>query len=348
MSIRAWITVITFTLLGLVIFFAWPEIYKAWLLLGQVNLWILSLLVPVQLISYYATGGMIFSYLRSKGNLKKTSQWQMARMSLELNFVNHIVPSGGAAGFSYLGWVLNRHGVSAGRATMAQIVRFVLTFVAFILIMIIAFVYLTLDHQVDRVIVLICSGLVIGMIAFSFFLVFVVGSRARLVRFSAWLTKKVNKFVSKITGGKRKGIVKPSLIENFFVEMHEDYVEIRRDVKILRTPFIWSVVNILMDVLLVWLAFFALGYQVSPAIIFIAYGVSSVASVASVMPGGAGVYEAIMIAFLASAGVPADIAIAGTLLARVILVLGTVLFGYIFYQLTIMKYGKSPATKTDI
>jgi hypothetical protein len=49
-----------------------------------------------------------------------------------------------------------------------------------------------------------------------------------------------------------------------------------------------------------------------------------------------------MIAFLASAGVPADIAIAGTLVARVTLLLGTVIFGYLFYQLTIVKYGKNP------
>jgi uncharacterized membrane protein YbhN (UPF0104 family) len=48
-----------------------------------------------------------------------------------------------------------------------------------------------------------------------------------------------------------------------------------------------------------------------------------------------------MIAFLASAGVPAEVAIAGTLLARATLLVGTILFGYIFYQLTINKYGKS-------
>lgn len=334
-------------LLALVIVFAWPEIHKAWNLLGSVNLWILSLLIPVQLISYYATGGMIFSYLRSKGNLKKTSHWQMTRMALELNFVNHIIPSGGAAGFSYLGWVLSRHGVSAGRATMAQVIRFVLTFVSFIIIMLIAFAALTLDHKVDRVIVLICSALVLMMVVFTFLLVFLAGNRARLVRFSGWLTKITNKFITKITRGKKKNSVKVDVIEHFFLEMHDDYIEIRKDSKILRMPFMWSVMNIVMDVLLVWLAFLALGFTVSPAIIFIAYGVSSVASVLSALPGGAGVYEAIMITFLASAGVPADMAIAGTILARVVLVLGTILFGYIFYQLTILKYGKAP-TKSDI
>ncbi|HRN97465.1 MAG TPA: lysylphosphatidylglycerol synthase transmembrane domain-containing protein [Candidatus Saccharibacteria bacterium] len=348
LSFRTWVTIITTALLVLVIVFAWPEIHKAYNLLGSVNLWILSLLIPVQLISYFATGGMIFSYLRSKGNLRDTTRWQMTRMALELNFVNHIIPSGGAAGFSYLGWVLGRHGVSPGRATMSQIVRFVLTFISFILIMLIAFAALTLDHKVDRPIVLICSALVLMMVVAMFLFVFLAGNRARLVRFSAWFTKTSNKFITKITRGKKTNVVKLAAIENFFLEMHEDYIEIRKDSKILRMPFVWSIMNIVMDVLLVWLAFWSLGYMVNPAIIFIAYGVSSVASVLSVMPGGAGVYEAIMIAFLASAGVPPGMAIAGTLLARVVLVLGTILFGYVFYQLTIMKYGKAPVSKSDI
>lgn len=348
MSFRTWVTIITTALLALVIVFAWPEIRKAWDLLGSVNLWILALLIPVQLISYFATGGMIFSYLRSKGNLKKTTRWQMTRMALELNFVNHIIPSGGAAGFSYLGWVLSRHGVSAGRATMSQIVRFVLTFITFIIIMIIAFAALTLDHKVDRYIVLICSGLVLMMVVFTFLLIFLAGNRARLIRFSAWLTETTNRFIYKITRGRKKEPVKLDVIEHFFLEMHDDYIEIRKDSKILRVPFVWSIMNIVMDVLLVWLAFWSLGYMVNPAIIFIAYGVSSVASVLSALPGGAGVYEAIMIAFLASAGVPPGMAIAGTLLARVVLVLGTILFGYVFYQLTILKHGKAPVSKSDI
>jgi uncharacterized protein (TIRG00374 family) len=75
--------------------------------------------------------------------------------------------------------------------------------------------------------------------------------------------------------------------------------------------------------------------------LFIAFGISSIVSVFSATPGGAGIYEAIMIAFLASAGTPTEVAIAGTLLARTTLLIGTVIFGYIFYQLTINKYGKA-------
>jgi uncharacterized protein (TIRG00374 family) len=342
MSFRSWVTIITLILLGLVVFFAWPQISHAWSLLGQINLWILSILIPVQLFSYYAIGGMIFSYLRSKGNLKTTTHWEMTRMALELNFVNHIMPSGGAAGFSYLGWVLARHGVRPGRATMAQIVRFALAFLSFIAILVIAVIGLALDHQIDRVIIAISFALAFIAAGGTIGMIYVIGSKARLAAFSGWLTRTINNVVSRLTRGKTRQAVNPETFESFFGELHQDYLEIRHDKRILIRPLIWAIFLNLSDVALLSISFLALGVWVNPAILFVAFGASSIASIVSVTPGGAGVYEAIMIAFLASAGVPADIAIAGTLVARVTLLFGTVVFGYLFYQLTILKYGKTP------
>lgn len=343
MSFRSWVTIITLILLALVVFFGWGEIMQAWGLLGQVSVGILLLLIPVQIFSYYATGGTIFSYLRSKGNLKTTNHWQMARMSLELNFVNHILPSGGAAGFSYLGWVLHRFGVSPGRATMAQIVRFALTFVSFIVMLVVTVIALTLDHKIDRVIIMICTALAFATIGATILAVYIISNKARMLRFAGWLTRTINKFLLKVSRKKERKPVKLKVIEDFFSELHQDYLEIRREKKILAKPFVWALLGNISDVALLFIAFWALGFIINPAMLFVAYGISSIASVFTATPGGAGVYEAVMIAFLASAGVSADVAIAGTLLARVTLLLGTILFGYAFYQLTVSKYGKSPS-----
>lgn len=342
MSLRGWLTTITTILLVVVIYFAWPEIMKAWNLLGSVNLWILALLIPVQFFSYYATGGMIFSYLHAKGEIKEMSHWGTTRLALELNFVNHILPSGGAAGFSYLSWVLSRFGVTVGRSTMAQLIRFTLTFLSFVLLLMVAVAWLILDHQIDRTIILLCSGLVVLAVGATLLTVYVIASKPRLEKFSAWLTKKVNAFVRRVTRGKRKNVMKVAVLEKFFGDLHEDYLAIRRDKRILAKPFIWATLANIADVALIWIAFWSLGYAVSPAMLFVAFGLASIASAVSVTPGGAGVYEAIMIAFLATGGVPAEAAIAGTLLARVTLVIGTILFGYFFYQLTVNKYGKRP------
>lgn len=341
MSFRSWVTIITFILLALVVYFGWGQITLAWGLLGSVNLWIWALLIPVQLASYYATGGMIFSYLLSKGNLQDTTHWQMTRIALELNFVNHILPSGGAAGFSYLGWVLGRHGVSAGRATMAQIIRFVLAFISFVSIVIIAVIVLAFDHQIDRTIIVISTLLVFIATGGTTLIIYLVGNHKRLIAFSGVVTRTVNKIASWLMSKNKRQVLKLESVETFFTDIHTDYLEIRREKKILIIPLLWSIVANLLDVSLILIAFLSLGFLVNPATLFIAFGIASIISIFSASPGGAGVYEASMIAFLASAGVEPDKAIAGTLLARATLLVGTILFGYIFYQLTINKYGKA-------
>ncbi len=340
LSFRGWLTIITLALLTLVVVAAWPEIAKAWGLLGQVNLWILALLIPVQFFSYYATGGMIFSYLRAKGNLQDMSHWSMTRLALELNFVNHILPSGGAAGFSYLAWVLSRHKVSVARSTMAQLIRFVLTFLSFIVLLVVAMTILTFNHQIDRTIIIVGSVLVIAAIGATLGGIWLIKSNARLHRFSAWLTKVSNKFVAWITRGRKKNIVKGSVVLEFFDGLHDDYLAIRKDRRILIRPFIWAIIANMLDVALIWISFWALGFALDPALLFVAFGIASIAGAVSVTPGGAGVYETVMVAFLAASGVTPEVAIAGTLLARVSLLSGTILFGYLFYQITVLKYGK--------
>lgn len=345
MSFRTWVSIGTIVLLGIVIILGWPEIVEAFRLLRQVDVWILLLMIPIQIFSYYATGGMIFSYLKSKGDLKNTSHWEMTRMALELNFVNHILPSGGAAGFSYLGWVLGRHGIKAGRATMAQIVRFFLTFVSFVLLLVIAVLIVAIDEGVSRFVLLVSSGLVASAVFGSLFLLYVIGNKMRLHMFARWIVRASNAVVRRFTAGRKKNVVKLEPIEEFFTDLHKDFEEIKREKKILSRPFIWAVVANIADVALIFIAFWSLGLPVNPAMLLIAYGIASIVSVLSITPGGAGIYEAIMITFLASAGVEPHMAIAGTLLARVFLMLGTIAFGYIFYQLTIMRYGKSSAQR---
>lgn len=340
LSFRGWLTVVTLVLLTIVVIAAWPEIVKAWGLLGQVNWYILLLLIPVQLASYYATGGMIFAYLRAKGNLENVSHWAMTRMALELNFVNHILPSGGAAGFSYLAWVLSRYKVSVSRSTMAQIIRFVLTFLSFVALLIVAIIILALTGHLERATIFIAIGLVIAAVGGTAILIWLVRSNERLRRFSVWLTTTVNRFVKWVTRGKKRKVVKEKLFLEFFQGLHDDYLSIRRERKILIIPFIWALIANILDVALLWVAFWALGYTIDAPLLFVAFGVASIASALSVTPGGAGVYEAIMVAFLASSGISPEIAIAGTLLARVTLLGGTIAFGYVFYQLRLGQNGK--------
>lgn len=342
MSFRMWVTLITIVLIAGTIYFAWGEIVEAWNLMGQANLWILSLLIPMQIFSYYATGGVIFSYLRAKGDIKQVNRRQMTRMALELNFVNHIIPSGGAVGFTYLGWLLSRFGVRAGRATMAQIVRFGLTFATFLVLLIVSVIWLAIDHEVDRIVYILCSIMAVLCIAGVFAIIYIISGRRRLVKFSQGVERLINKVVKFFTRGRKTEAFEEGVIQNFFEELHDDYEAIKKDKKILLKPFLWALWAHITDVLMFVIAFLALGAWVNPAVVFIAMGIAAVVAVVSLVPAGAGATEFVMVTFFIAAGVPLDLALAGTLLARILLVMGTILFGYFFYQHTMSTYGKNP------
>ena len=339
MKFRTWINVITIILLALVVYLSWGQISEAWGLLGRVDLRIFVLMVPVQFFSYYAVGEVMFSYLRSKGELNNMSRWGMTRVALELNFVNHIIPVSGIAGFSYLGVVLKTHGVSVGRATMAQLIRYATMFVVFVMMILTSVIMLSFDQKVSRAIIIISAAFVMATVVSAVLVIYFISNRKRLVIFSNWLTRAVNKTIFKLSLGRKKQLLKLQKVEEFFTDIHQDYVEILSDKKILIRPFIWSLASNIFDVSLIFIAFLALGVFVNPATLIIACGISSFTAIFAATPGGSGVYEAIMIAFLASAGVSPDVAIAGTLLARATVLAGTIIFGFIFYQLTIHKYG---------
>lgn len=144
-----------------------------------------------------------------------------------------------------------------------------------------------------------------------------------------------------VSFGRRRRVLDGKKVEAFFDDLHGDYVVLRHDKSLLRWPFIWGLLFTIGDVALFAITFWALGTLVNPAVILIAYGLAVVAGFFMITPGGAGAYEAIMVSFLAIAGVPSGVAIAGILLTRVILLFGTIILGYVFYQHAVLVYGKS-------
>ena len=338
MSFRRWLNIATIVLIVVILFFARHEMVAAWGLLERVNIWILLLVFPLQFISYYSTGAMIFSYLRAKGDLAKVKSIEMAQMALELNFVNHILPTGGFSGASYMTWRLSKMGVSSGRATLAQVVRFGATFAAFLVLLLVAVILITIDGSINRLTILVSSAMA-SMIVFGTVLVtYVIGSDSRLQAFSRLLDRAINGFWQKLLRRKTT-LIEHAMIRKFFEDLHNDYVALRSDPGMLKKPFVWGIVFNLAEVAAYVATFTALGSFVNPAPILIAVGIASMAGLFVITPGGAGAYEALMILFLSSAGINPATALAGVLLTRVILILLTISSGYVFYHNALKKYG---------
>lgn len=284
MSFRAWLSIATFALIGVIIFFSRHELLRAFELLGQVNLWILALLLPVQLIMYFAGGEMMFSYLRAKKVIDKVPPATQARMALEMNFVNHVLPSAGVSGVSYMTWRLSKLGIPAGRATMAQVVRFAMGFLSFIVLLVISVLIVTIDGNLNRWIILVSAALVTFMGGTMAGGIYLISNRKRIDKFAVWLTKTANHLVWKLTKGRKRVVLHANKVEEFFDDMHRDFEALMKDKRLLVKPFLWGILFTAMDVAVFWVTFWALGQPINPAPILIAYGVATLAGFIVVTP----------------------------------------------------------------
>lgn len=341
MSFRKWLNVFTLVVIVVTLLALRDELVRAFELLQRVNLWILVWIVPFQLVSYWASGEMLFSYLKQRNTLKDVHPWETARMALELNFVNHILPSGGVSGASYMTWRLSKLGVGTGRSTLAQAVRIAAQFLSYAFLLLIAVLLVTIDSGVNRFIILVSSALASTIIFGTLILIYMINHKRRLESFSRIIAGAVNK-VSRLVTRKKKNLLSSVVVERFLGELHDDYMALKSDPRVLIRPFLWGILFNVCEVTMFFLAFWALGSIVNPAPILIAVGVASVGAFFLVTPGGAGGYEALMVLFLTSAGINAGTVLAGVLLARTILILMTIGTGYIFYHQALKKYGKAP------
>lgn len=341
MSFRRWLNIFTVLIIVTMLYTLRDELLRAWELLGRVDVGILLLIIPLQFLCYYAGGASIFSYLNQRGHKYKANGWDMTRMALELNFVNHILPTAGMSGLSYMTWRLGKLGVNSGRATLAQVVQLFTQFASFVVLLMVAVLVVTLDAGINRLTILGASSLVAAVIIGTMIVWYIIDSERRLERFSRALARLVNGFMRKVLRRKRD-LLSAEVVEFFFHELQDDYRALKREPRLLIRPFLWGIIYNLTQVSLFFFTFLALGSLVNPATILLALGVASVVGAFLITPGGAGGYEAIMVLMLTSSGVNGAAALAGVLLARVILILLTIGSGYLFYYLALRKYGRQP------
>lgn len=345
-SWRTWLSLFSAIIIVLVLFVSREELGRAWELMHQVNIWLLlSLLIPLQILSYYATGETLFSFLRSQGRAKRISIVSFARLSLEMNFVNHILPSAGVSGVSYMGWRLRHYGVAISKSTTAQLVRVVATFGGYAIILAIAVLFLVLDGSINRWISLVTLILVTAIFLLGVGLIYIFEHKSRLPQFARWLVRGVNAIVRLATFGRiEQKISSPAPLVAFFEDIRQDYKYIRLHKSVLVVPVIWGMVFTILEVSMFFATFWALGHPINIAALVVAYGLAGAAAIFTVTPGGAGVYEVVMVGFLTAAGIDPRVGIAGIILTRVLLMLGTIVAGYYFYQQALLKHGKRPDT----
>lgn len=376
---RKILTILTLVLVVFVVWQARSDIFQAVDYLSRTNLFFIILLIPEQLFMYYCAGQIFFSYMAAKErakkadksndsiadksyeqdkksntsrsvsrNPKKFSSWMLARISFELNFVNHAIPSGGFAGLGYITWRLKEFGSSVGQTSFMYVLRYAITILANQFQTIVAIIVLIsvggiADNAwwVVGLTSLICLGIVFALAA----IVIIASSRKRIEWFAKISVKFINSLVRTITFGRKRSVLEFKKVEDYFLDIYKDLMIARRNKKILIHPIVWGIVYSFFEVATYWLVGISMGHWEILPQIMVAEAIASVVGAVMLTPGGVGGYEGVMIFVMSVLGVEAGLATAVVITTRVIVLVGTIVSGYGFYQNAISKIGKKEREK---
>ncbi len=330
--LRLLITLVTFVAFAGLIVAVRHQIFDTFLRLGDVNAWALLLMLPLQVFDYHSQTKLYQGFFKLLSS--PVEYWPMYRAALELNFVNTVFPSGGVSGFSFFGLRMRRLGVSTGKATLVQLMRCILIFIGFQILMVVGLLLLAIGGHANSLMILVAGSLVTLLFVFTFGLAFVIGSRRRIDSFFTFITRIVNRIIH-VVRPNHPETINIAKARQAFTELHENYLLIKGNYRTLKQPLIYGMLINLAEILTIYVVYIAFGHWVNPGGVIIAYAIANFAGLISVLPGGVGIYEALMTAVLAGAGVSPAISIPVTVMYRVLNMLIQLPIGAYFYHQTL-------------
>ncbi len=235
------------------------------------------------------------------------------------------------SGFSYFSLRLKRLGISTGKATLVQTMKFVMLFVSFEILLVVGLVCLAIGGKANGFVILIGSSIATFLFVGTLGTAFLIGSERRINSFFTYITRFLNRMIHLVRPNHPETI-SIARVQKTFTELHENYQILKQDYRLLIGPAICAFIANLSEILAVYVVYIAFGHWVNPGAVILAYAVANFAGLISVLPGGVGIYEALMTGTLVAAGVPAAISIPVTVMYRVLNITIQIIPGYFFYH----------------
>jgi uncharacterized protein (TIRG00374 family) len=339
------ITVVTLLALLVLIYFSRQQIGETLSNFGRVQTSFLLLIILWKFLVFHGYSKMYIEMFKILG--KKIEYWAMFKITLELNFVNNIFPSGGVTGFSYFGLKMYEFGISAGKSTLVQAMRFINTFVSFQVFILVGLLVLAVAGQANDLTILVASSLTTLLVVGTILLAYIIRSRERISGFFTFIAKVLNRLIH-LVRPKDPETISIAAARKMFYELHDNYLEIKKDIGKLKKPIIYISLANFGEIAALYSVFLAFGHPVNPGAVIIAYAIANFAGLISVLPGGIGIYEGLMVAVLATGGVPPAVSIPAVIMYRILTMAVQLPIGYYFYHQTINSKGGIGKNINDI
>lgn len=253
---------------------------------------------------------------------------------MELNFINNVFPSGGVSGISYFGARMRSESqnVTAGRATLVQLMKLIMLYLSFEVLLVIGIFLLALEGNINSL-VLLTSAVIATCIVFATVLfAYILARKSRVEHFHVWLVKVYNGVLRTVTRNPSRKHEGLSHVHFLLIELQGNFMTIRKEYTKLKLPLLHALFANLSEILCIYVVYIAFGEWVNLGAVIVAYSVANFAGAISVLPGGVGIYEALMTTVLVACGIPLALSLPVTIMYRVLSSAIQLPPGYYFYH----------------
>lgn len=288
--------------------------------------YVLGLIVVIQLVSYFFNAMYYRSFLRIFEY--EVDVPHLYRTSITLNYVNQIFPSAGISGASFLSRELR--GVPVGKSTLTQLFRYVFTYLSFIAVLTLGFVFLFFSHEASDLSGRLAAFLILLIIIISLLLAALLGNRRLLEGIGQRLVGFFNRVAQRFTRRKRQ--VSDQQVRRFFDELYTGFAVLFAKKGAWTQPLTFAFLGNLAEVATVYVVFLAFGVVPNPGIVVAGYALANIAGLASFVTLGLGAYEGTMVAAYTALGLPFALSFAVTIVYRALNMWLFLPVGFYFYR----------------
>lgn len=326
---RTILTIATFIALAVLIYSLRKDIGGVIQNLAKVNSFALLLIIPFEMWNYDSYARFYINIFKTIG--EKVRYWPMYRLNLELNFINHILPSGGVSGISYFNIRMRSQGVSGAKSALSQVMKLFLLYSSFQPLLILGLFLLALRGHASNLVIMVTSSLITLLVVGSLLVIYIIEDKSRINSSLTLITRILNRLIN-VVRRRHPETINLERAQKTFIELHDNYMLLKSRWHELKRPFIYMTLANITELGALYSVYVAFGQLVNVGAVILAYAVANFAGLISVLPAGIGIYEGLMTAVLAATGIPAELSIPVTIMYRVLNMVIQLTPGYILYQ----------------
>jgi uncharacterized protein (TIRG00374 family) len=306
-SFKRWVPglVIAIALLGAIFIAAdWAQIRSA---LSQASWKPIPLALAATAVSYFCISYSFALVSRLLGI--RMPAGDLTAVGFVTSVLNHLVASGGAAGYSIRFMVMGRHGATMREVVAASILHFYLTSLAMMVMLPLGLVYFLMNAAIPQMVAVL---LVVVSV-----LILLAATLAAGMLFSGPMRKRVTR---ELASGARRLIRRDvgESLERFDATLAVGVEAMRARPLSIVAIMVLIAVDWAFSAAALWFSFRALGVTLLPGELVSGFVIGTVAGVVSMIPGGLGVREGSTAGVFSLLGVALEPALLAAFLYRVV------------------------------